>query len=275
MPLLNPVANPRNPAIFAPMWLRGFVLVPVLALVAGAGVALSADNPPSPPPPPKAEDSDRPPRGHGGGPDRPPGEGNHGGPGAPGRGYGGGMMKGEGMDRLSEDEKKRLRSAVEKVWGNPEVAAARERIMKANEELRTTLREALQKSDPEVVPILEKVKSPVPWEQHRSQPPLPRPDDPNFPRLATTRLGMEMMAFAKPEQREALRHLHERVVELPEVKQAIAKVQDAPPEGRMEAFKNLRDVYKHECERAIANFRKQRAGEVSKDENLAAPAGGK
>lgn len=254
MPALNLIANPRIPATFAPMWFRGFVLMPVLAVFAGAGVALSADDPP-PPPPPKPDEVNKLPwqRGEGG----------------RGFGFGGGPGRsGQGMEGLSEDEKKRLRTAVEKVWSNPEVAAARERIMKANEELRTTLREALQKSDPEVVPILEKVKSPVPWEQHRNPPPLPRPEDPNFPRLATARLGFELMAFAKPEQREALRHLHEKVVELPEVKQAITKVQEAPAEGRMEAFKALRDVYKRECERAIADYRRKRGGE---GDNLAAP----
>ncbi len=263
MPLLNSIANPRIPATFVPMWLRGLVLVPVLALFAGAGVVLSEEAPP----PPKPQEQGKPlfPRNGPGGPGGPPGGQGR------GFGFGGGMRKDEGMDRLSEDEKKRLRSAVEKVWNNTEVAAARERIMKANEELRTTLREALQKSDPEVVPILEKVKSPMPWEQHRNPPPLPRPEDPNFPRQATARLGFELMAFAKPEQREALRHLHEQVVELPEVKQAITKIQEAPAEGRMEAFKNLRDVYKQACEKAIADYRRKRAATDSKSDNLEAP----
>ncbi|MDB6075783.1 MAG: hypothetical protein JWO89_3423 [Verrucomicrobiaceae bacterium] len=253
----NSIANPRILATFAPMWLRGLALVPVLALFAGAGMVLSEDAP-------KAREQDKPPfpRNGAGGP-----------PSGPGRGFGfGGGRKDAGMDRLSEEEKKRLRSAVEKVWNNTEVAAARERIMKANEDLRTTLRAALQKSDPDVVPILEKVKSPMPWEQHRNGPPLPRPEDPNFPRQAAARLGFELMAFAKPEQREAFRHLHEQVVELPEVKLAITKIQEAPPEGRMEAFKNLREVYKQACEKAIADYRRKRAAEGGKSENLAAPA---
>ena len=252
MHAFKPVANLRIPATFAPMWLRGLVLVPALALSFGAGAALLADDSP---PPRKPGDQGRPPQ--------------HEGPGGQGRGFGfGGPLKGQGMDGLSEDEKQRLRGAIEKVWGNPEMIAAREKIMKANEELRATLREALKKTDPDVVSILEKVKSPMPWEQHRMPPPMPRTDDPEFPRLAAARLGFEMMAFARPEQREAFRHLHERVVELPEVKQAIAKIKEAPPEGRIEAFKSLRDVYKRECEKAIAEFRRKRAGEGG---NLAAP----
>jgi len=249
------------------MWLRGLFLVPVLALAFGARVALSAEgNPPPPPPPPappKPEDLNRLPWNRGG----PPGQG-----GMPGHGFGGGPMKGgQGMEGLTEDEKKRLRGAVEKVWGNAEVAAAREKIMKANEELRATLREALKKTDPEVVAILEKVKtSPLAWDQHRG-PPLPRPEDPDFPAQATARLGFEMMSFARPEQREAFRHLHDRVVELPAVKEAITKLKAAPHEGRIEAFKNLKDVYKRECEQAIETFRRRHAGEGAKEGNLAAP----
>ncbi|MDB6137736.1 MAG: hypothetical protein JWO94_808 [Verrucomicrobiaceae bacterium] len=259
MPVFKTVANPHFPATLAAMLLRGFVLVPALVLFVGARAAFCEDGAPPPRPPQKPEDQGKPP---------------HGGPGGPGHGFGfgGGMMKGEGMDRLSEDEKKRLRAAVEKVWENPEVAAARERIIKANAELRTTLREALQKSDPDVVAILEKVKSPAPWEQHHSPPPMPRPEDPDFPRQATARLGFEMMSFARPEQREAFRHLHERVLEQPGVKQAISRLQEAPQDGRMEAFKNLRDVYKHECEGAIAEYRRKRAGEGGKSDNLASPA---
>ena len=236
------------------MWFRGFLLVPVLALSAGARVALSADD--HPPPPAKQED-------RGGQP------GQRGAPGAH-LGFPGGKTE-DGMDQLSEDERHRLRAAVEKVWANPEVTAARERIMKANEEFRGTLREALQKSDPEVVKILEKVKTPMPWEQRRGPPPMPRADDPNFPRMAAARLGFEMMSFLRPEQRQSFRHLHERVIELPAVKEAISKVQTATPEGRPEAFKNLHQVYRKECEREVAEFRRKRAGEAGRDGNLAAP----
>jgi hypothetical protein len=166
-----------------------------------------------------------------------------------------GGMKDTGWDQLSEDEKKKLRAAIEKVWEAPEVSAAREKIMKATEEMRTTLRSALEKSDPEAAKIMAKVKAPLPWQQHRGPPPVPRPEDPGFPRQAAMRLGFEMMALAKPEQREAFRHLHERVIELPMVKEAMGKLEAAPVGERLEAFKSLRDVYKKECEREIAEFR--------------------
>ena len=264
-----PVAKPENPANLVSMSLRCLILVPVLALSLGICSPVSAEGPP-PPPPPKPEEGNRPPWQRGG----PNGPGGQGGMGGHGFGFGGPMNnrdRGQGMENLSETEKKRLREAVEKVWSNPEVAAAREKIMKANEELRAALREAVKKNDPEVVAIMEKVKTQFPWDQRRGPPPLPRSDDPDFPNQAIARLGLEMMTFAKPEQREAMRHLHERVLELPGVKDAVSKLRMASNEGRPEAFKALRDVYKHECEKAIEEFRRRRAAGDNGGGNLSAP----
>ena len=252
MQTLKPIANRWIPSMVKIMWSHGFFLVSALALSVGVHAALSADGPP----PPKPVESGKPWQRAGSGA-RPFGMGGA-----------GPIPGGQGMDGLSEEEKNRLRSAVEKVWTNPEVAAAREKIMKANEELRATLREALKKSDPEVVPILEKAKTPFGWDQHRGPLHVLRPDDPDFAAQASARLGFEMMSLAKPEQRDALRHLHERVVELPSVKEAIATMKAAPVGERMEAFKKVREVYKHECETAISEFRRKHAGEQG---SLAAP----
>ncbi len=251
----KPAANSPTPSTLRAAWVCRLAL-PLLVALACSATVIVAEGPPGPR---KPAEQGRPAFQNGG----------------PGQGHGfagfGGMRPGQGMEGLTDEEKQRLRAAVEKVWSTPEMIAARDKIMKANEELRSTLREALKKTDPDVVAIMEKVKVPMPWEQHRLPPPLPRPDDPDFPRQATNRLGFEMMSFAKPEQREALRHLHERVVELPEVKQAITRLQEAPKEGRGEAFKNLREVYKHECEKAIAEYRRKRATDPTKGETLAAP----
>lgn len=249
MYVFKPVASPPLPLLFRTVRRGSPVLLAFVCLASLA--AVFAEGPPGSR---KQGDQGRPPFENGG------------------RGFAGfgGMHPGQGMEGLSEEEKQRLRAAVEKVWSTPEMIAARDKIMRANEELRSTLREALKKSDPDVVAILEKVKVPMPW-QHRVPPPLPRPDDPDFPRQATARLGFEMMSFAKPEQREALRHLHERVVELPEVKQAITRLQEAPKEARGEAFKNLREVYKRECEKAITDYRRKHPADSAKNETLAAP----
>ncbi len=256
LPPLPAVKRPSMPPCPAPR-LSGLAVF-MLGLLAMPGVQ-AADPPPGPPPARPEEHGGKGPRGPGNG-----GGGNR---------FDFGGRKGDDMDQLSEDEKHRLRAALEKVWSRPEVSAARERVIKANEDFRSTLRDTLQKDDPDVVKILEKVKTPMPWEQHRGPPPMPRADDPNFPRLALHRLGFEMMTFARPEQRQAFRHLHERVIEMPAVKEAIQKVQSTPPEGRIEAFKTLRDVYRKECEQQIAEFRRKRAAEGRPGEvqNLAAP----
>jgi hypothetical protein len=45
------------------------------------------------------------------------------------------------------------------------------------------------------------------------------------------------------------------------VKEAIAKIETVPVEGRMEAYKTLRELYKKECERAIAEYREKKQQE--------------
>lgn len=217
---------------------RGLSMMFCVVLTLGVA-ALSAQEPPLPKPP--GDEHGKPPRG----------------PGGPRFGMGGGMRE-SGWDQLNEDEKKKLREAIDKVWDTAEVTASRDKIMKATEEMRTTLRTALEKSDPDAAKIMAKVKTPFPWPSHRGPPPMPNPEDPNFPRMATMRLGFEMLSIAKPEQREAMRHLHERLVELPSVKDAAAKLEAAPISGRMEAFKMLRETYQKEREREIAEYRARR-----------------
>jgi hypothetical protein len=233
------VAIPRNPPTLSAIMVRGFLSMLFLALCSSAIVAFAAEGEPVKPRP---DEPGRPERG----------------PGGKGFGMPPGGMRDTGWDQLTEVEKKRLREALDKVWESPEVAAAREKIMKATEEMRGTIRTALEKNDPEAAKIMAKVKTPFPWPSHRGPPPLPKPEDPNFSRLAAMRLGFEMMSMAKPEQREALRHLHERVVELPAVKEAIAKIESAPVGERLEAFKAMRDIYKKECDREIADFKARR-----------------
>ena len=234
LPVAKSTITPTVPAIMV----RGLSMMFCVVLTLGAA-ALSAQEPPLPKPP--GDEHGKPPRG----------------PGGPRFGMGGGMRE-SGWDQLNEDEKKKLREAIDKVWDTAEVAASRDKIMKATEEMRTTLRTALEKSDPDAAKIMAKVKTPFPWPSHRGPPPMPNPEDPNFPRMATMRLGFEMLSIAKPEQREAMRHLHERLVELPSVKDAAAKLEAAPISGRMEAFKMLRETYQKEREREIAEYRARR-----------------
>lgn len=174
-------------------------------------------------------------------------------------------MRDGGFDKLPEADKQRVREAMDKAWRRPEMQAAKDKFMKASEEFRNSLRETLQGIDPDVVKILDKVKPPMPWEM-RGPPPPPKPDDPDFVRRSIARLGFEFIAFGKPEQRDALRKLHERVLLLEPVKASMAKLEAAPVDGRMEALKLLREVYRKEVEREIADYRSKREAGVGTKE---------
>ncbi len=199
---------------------------------------------PQPPPPPREKpDGDHKPHF---GP-------SHRGPGGPG-----GMSGINGFDKLSEADRKKVREAMDIAWKKPEMQAAKEKFAKASEEFRAALRDTLQGIDPEVVKILEKVKPPMPWEFRTGPPPL-RPEDPEFAKLAVARMGMEMSTFGGPDKRDAMQRLHERLIDLPSVKEAIAKLQAAPVGEKMEAFKAVREVYRKEFELQVAEYRKKHA----------------
>ena len=210
--------------------MRLMALIPALALTVSAQQP-EGDKPPPPKPPP----------GEGAPPHR---DGDRRGPGGPG------MMPGkgrppfyDGFEKLSEEERDKVRAAFEKAWQRPEVIESRDKAMMANEEMREKLRKAVQEIDPEVAQILEKVKPPFPTDQ-RGLPEMPKPDSPEFARMAAIRLGAEIMSMSRPERREETRRFHERIMQLPRVKEAMAKLEQLPPEERIAAFQRLRDVYR-------------------------------
>ncbi len=221
---------------------RPLVLVCAACLAAGVVLAANDDAPPVPP-----------------GPQKPRGEFHPGGDGKQRGMFPFGMFHGayEAYDTLSEDDKRRVRDALNKAWSTPEMEAARDKLMKANTEFRESLRRSLEGIDPEVAKIVDKVKPAMPGE-FRGPPPL-RPEDPEFVKHALARLGMEMQPMmARPDQREALRKLHERVLELPVIKDLVSRLQSAPVGERMALFKTLREAYQKEVQREIADFRKKR-----------------
>jgi hypothetical protein len=156
----------------------------------------------------------------------------------------GGKPRGfDGFEKLSEDERAKVRAAFEKAWQRPEVIESRDKAMKANEDMREKLRVAVQEIDPEVAKILEKVKPPFPMDQ-RGLPEMPKPDSPEFARMAAIRLGAEMLSMSRPERREETRRFHDRIIQLPRVKEALAKLEQMPPAERLEGLKKLREVYR-------------------------------
>ncbi|WP_147263503.1 hypothetical protein [Roseimicrobium gellanilyticum] len=225
-------------------------------MLAGAGLCPAQDaTTPPPPQPPVGGVPDRPEKPPRDGPDRDRDKDKDGhrfgnrGPGGPGggSGYSGGYSRGGDRDRgdmfkgLPEEERQRVREAFEKAWQDPEVIAARDRMSKANEDMRNAIHEALKKADPEVVKILEKVRPPggFPWMAR-----MPDPADPEFGAQAIHRLGGELQVGARIDRRETdTKPIHERITQVPSVKEAIQRAQEAPPEQRPEAWRRLREAY--------------------------------
>jgi len=228
--------------------MRSMVLL--FALVTAA-VAQSAGDKPMPPGPPPPKPGEGPPYrdGEHRGPGMMPGMGK------PPRGF-------DGFEKLSETEKQKVRAAFEKAWQRPEVIESRDKALRANEEMRNTLHNALKEIDPEVVGILEKIKPQFPMDQ-RGLPEMPKPESPNFALMAAIRLGAELQSIARPERRDETRRFHERLLQLPRVKEALAKMDALPPGERMEAFKKFREIYREAAGQEFMKFR-ERGGE-SKD----------
>jgi len=240
------IANAGIPSTFPVMSYPHATSI-LLALLLATRFGLAAPNDQSKPPPPP-----EPPRG-----EMKPPYGQH-------RGGPSGMRDG-GFDKLPEPERQRVREAMDKAWKQPEMQAAKDKFMKASEEFRNSLRTTLQGIDPEVVKILDKVKPPMPWEM-RGPPAAPRPEDPDFVRHAVARMGFEFFGFGKPEQRAAMRKLHERVMQLEPVKQAITSLEAAPVGERLNGYKALREAYKKEVEREIGEYRRKREAGGGKKE---------
>ncbi len=160
----------------------------------------------------------------------------------------------DGFDKLSETEKQKVRAAFEKAWQRPEVIESRDKALKANEEMRHALHAALKEIDPEVVGILEKIKPQFPMDQ-RGLPEMPKPESPEFARMAAVRLGGEMLSISRPERRDETRRFHERILQLPRIKEALAKLNDLPPAERMEAFMRFRETYRDAAGQEFMKFR--------------------
>jgi hypothetical protein len=69
------------------------------------------------------------------------------------------------LANLTEDERARLRAAHQKAMADPAVQAAREKLKQARREFREILRPALLKADPQIQPILDKLRPERPDKQ--------------------------------------------------------------------------------------------------------------
>lgn len=236
-------------------------VIAALSLTCGLGSGQTNDAPPARPGPPPS------PRGEGGFRPGPPGSGDrdgdrkdrgdHGGDRRGGGfwpGFGRPPMRSEEYDKLPEADKKRIREAMDRVWGRPEVIEARERTMRAHADLRETIRTSLARHDPEVAELLKKVEPDDGYDM-RQLPPMPAVDSDEFPRAITMRLGMDIMMFSKPDRKEATRLFHEKLMTTEPVQKALQEVIAKRGEERIQASQRLRQVYR---EAAMQEFQKAR-----------------
>lgn len=164
-------------------------------------------------------------------------------------------MWGAGFERLSEDQKRRVREALGKAWGRPEVAEARDRLMQANETMRKVIHDALMEIDPEIAGVLASMKGPEGRGHGEPPPRLPPVESPEFPGAALKRLEMELMVFSPPERREETRQLLDRVMQTPAVKEMVNQFRQAPVEERMQVMENLRRLYRETVGEQLRAYR--------------------
>lgn len=176
--------------------------------------------------------------------------------GPPGMGGGSGMMRPPmGFDKLTEEEKQIMREAFSKAWSNPDVVAARDKAVEANEQARHLLHETMKKDNPKVASILEKMKPPYPVDEH-GLPEMPKPESPDFVKMAGLRLGAEAMSRAG--RHEDSRRFHDRIMQLPRMKDAFAAMEKAPAAERIESFRKIRELYRQLVGEELARFAKAR-----------------
>lgn len=270
------------------MTMKEALLTASLALFFGMSPGTAAPSDPAPPPPPP-EQPNRPP-GSGPGPDRdhrrPPGpDHDHHQMGQMGHFPREGGDHGDAFRKLSEEDRQKVRLAFEKAWNKPEVIAAREQLMKANDQYREALHAAIQEADPEVPKILERSKGDGGSPGNRPRPnlpPMPDPADPEFAHKAVQRLaselqggGMQPGGMQPPmpdhgdrrdgehrdrrdgEHRDPspMMRLHERVMQSPPVRDALKELEQSDPGHRMEAWGHLREAYQKTARAEIARLR--------------------
>ena len=74
-----------------------------------------------------------------------------------GGGGAGGFLRGPGFDSLSQEEKDKVKAAMEKAGQDPKVKEAREKMEAAMKDMREAMKAAEIAADPSVEPILKKL----------------------------------------------------------------------------------------------------------------------
>ena len=173
-------------------------------------------------------------------------------------GFGRPPGRGDGFEKLPEEERQRVRHALEQAWNRPDVIQKRDAASRANDEFRAGLQQALKEIDPGVAAILDKIRPPQ--FDPSKLPPLPPPDAPEFPRAVSDRLGEELVGFSRPEHKEQAREWHQKIMQRPAVVEAFNQLRDAQPSERMAKVQALREAYRAAVSDNFRRMREQNGG---------------
>jgi hypothetical protein len=215
---------------------------PLAGALLSLALSAGAESPPSGPPPTPKGEAEKPPR--------PEWRGSFGTLGRPPRH--------EGFDKLPETERRQVREALDRVWNRPEVIAARDEAMRANDAMRRVIRKALEKTDPQAAAILARLEPRERFDPGQL-PPLPQPDAPNFPEAVVARMASELQAFSRPDRQSETRQIHERVMALPALREALEHLKARRGEARIEALHALRKSYREAVGAEFQTARERRA----------------
>lgn len=160
--------------------------------------------------------------------------------------YGDSSAHREKWEKLSEEEREKLKLALREVWADPAVLSAREEVNEATQAFQDAIRVAMTKADPEVAALLKEVQTP--GHGPGSGRPHGRPGGPGMPkRMGDTPTGPPAF-FEKmtPEEREHFRKVElkareaESVVAIRKELEGIQKEDDQLRRKRMEVYRKMR-----------------------------------
>ncbi len=161
-------------------------------------------------------------------------------------------LGGDVWSSLSEEERRKLREVLRRVWSDPEVQNAREEVKNAAENYKKAVKAAVGKEDSKVAALLVKVQSENAGKARRLLPPgPPRPGDGKGERRSLAHLhigGPDFLEKLSKEQRKQFLKAQAIAKDRPEVKDAwtelekIRKKDDAIRKERLQAFTKLRRV---------------------------------
>ena len=170
------------------------------------------------------------------------------------------------VDKLSEEDRKRIREVMGKIWNSDKVKTARDHAAEAAQKYRDALHAAAIEADPSIKPLLEKMidkmgEVPPPF---GGSPGEPRREGPgNFGKL----FGIDAGDLGKmtDDQRSKLREAFERISALPALHEARSAMENAKGEGKREAVRKMRKVVQEALEkdfpeiaRIVNEFRSKR-----------------